>query len=239
MCLPSTNGFLSGISGQREIQVICSLRRRNGLCAIIQVALGGVTMKRVTIFFAALASFSISACAPNNLGVAAGTCTLIADKPIDVPPETTSLEQVHLEIELARLSIEERSLCIEERAALWNSLALGIPLVVAVLTLMVGVRIRDQQDRRKFQAKAAEIVMDARGPEAALNRAKVLAALFPGNLPDDFADSFDPGEYAPEEGSLTKEKFFQIVAPHVEKKVELAELWKQLFPSNLWTDRIR
>jgi len=195
-------------------------------------------MKSVTLFFVVLASFSISAWGPNKLGVAGGICTSIADKPIDVPSEITSLEQVHLEFELARLSLEERSLCIEERAALWNSLALGIPLLVAALTLGLGVRNREQQDRRSFQAKAAEIVMDPRGPVSTLNRAKALAALFPGNLPEDFADSFDPSEYEPEEGSFTKEKFFQIVAPHVDKKRELAKLWKQLFPDSLWIDRI-
>ena len=116
--------------------------------------------------------------------------------------------------------------------------SISAPLVIAALTLYLAARNRNQHDRLLFQIKAAEIVMDAGGADAALNRAKKMVSLFPEHLPQNFATSFNAEDYFNAEAFESKVKFFEIVAPQIDKKEELGLLWGQLFPKDKWTERI-
>jgi len=81
-----------------------------------------------------------------------------------------------------------------------------VPLMVAAFTLALGVWNQNQQarlqretqeraERAQFELKAAELVLNEKGPVGAKNKAKALQALFPDKLPKDFVSSFNPADF--------------------------------------------
>lgn len=56
--------------------------------------------------------------------------------------------------------------------------------------------LQREQAKAQFEMKAAEIVMGSPTPRGAHTKAKAMSNLFPGRLPSNFADSFDPDQYS-------------------------------------------
>ena len=100
-------------------------------------------------------------------------------KELDSIEGLESLEKIKLELEFERIKVERFKIR-------GTFLSIIIPLIVAALTIFYGVLMQNQQSKTNFQIKAAEIVLNATSPQAALNKAIVLSELFPDRLPMDF-----------------------------------------------------
>ncbi len=154
-----------------------------------------------------------------------------------------NLDEEKLVLERQRLELDERRV----KVSFWNSVisaaGIAIPLLVAAISLGVQVRNRNRQDKLLFQAKAAEIAMNTDNPEAARNRARAVAALFPEHLNRDFANQFDPEVFrgsAPREGGKeAMVEFFKTAASGAKTPAECAELWMKIFPRDTWAEGIK
>jgi len=71
------------------------------------------------------------------------------------------------------------------------AISVFVPLLVGAGGLYYAARLEDQRARAVFQVKAAEIVLNANTPTAGVNKAKVLAELFPDRLPADFVSKME------------------------------------------------
>lgn len=113
-------------------------------------------------------------------------------------------EQEQVRLRDRELTLKERELTLERRKN-WVTVATVIVSVAAVLLTYWGTRqgqleqtrvqteLQEKAARDAFELKAAEIAMSGRGSFDAKGRAKALAALFPGRLPE-FGSAFDPVE---------------------------------------------
>jgi hypothetical protein len=150
------------------------------------------------------------------------------------------------EAENKRLAIENKRLEADVTMANWSkissALALIIPLVVALGTIIYGVwsfgRQAQQQAQAQaaaatlqFELKAAEIAFAGKTPEAVMNRAKALSAVFPKRLPPDFVDSFDPQKFGGGKQDPEGKKFFLELLTKCcpQDKAEIFGLWRALF----------
>jgi len=68
-------------------------------------------------------------------------------------------------------------------------LAIFVPLIALVATVIVNVVLAQARERTDFELKAADIVMTASSPAAAKNKAAVLVELFPSRLPSSFSST--------------------------------------------------
>lgn len=68
-------------------------------------------------------------------------------------------------------------------------LAIFVPLIALVATIIVNIVLAQARERTDFELKAADIVMTASSPAAAKNKAAVLVELFPSRLPGSFAST--------------------------------------------------
>ena len=149
-------------------------------------------------------------------------------------------------------SIEKEKLEIERLKSWITGISYTVPLMVAAVSFLLGVRNQAEQSRlqresqektslAQFELKAAEIVLAERGPVGTLNKARTLKAIFPRRLPEDFVAKLNPADFQSKtgEGSLeAKIKFFEIVSKETNSQKELALLWRKLFPGDTWTDRV-
>jgi hypothetical protein len=85
--------------------------------------------------------------------------------------------------------LEKLKLHVELRKASLTLISLMVPLVAAVLTFMGSVFLEHRRASADFELKAAEIVMNASTPAAAVNKAIVLRELFPEKIPKDFPET--------------------------------------------------
>lgn len=77
-----------------------------------------------------------------------------------------------------------------ERFKAWGTiLAILIPLIVAIITIIYSIRSEYEKAKNDFEIKAVEIVMSASSPQAATNKAIVLYELFPKRLPVNFKET--------------------------------------------------
>lgn len=176
--------------------------------------------------------------------------------------EPTSQSKVADEVAMARLKmdseqatynrrLEQEKLDVERMKAWITGGSLMVPLMVAALTFALGVWNQSQQarlqresqenaERAQFELKAAEIVMNEKGPVGAKNKARALKALFPTKLPDDFVTSFKPDDFeGPKVESFeAKRVFFETAASGTADIKALATLWAQLFPGDKWPTRL-
>jgi hypothetical protein len=146
----------------------------------------------------------------------------------DYPNSNSSLDTPKFELEQRKVQIEEEKLELQRRAMIVTGISIFVPLLIGVYAIRA-------QSRSGFELKAAEIVLNAKSPFASLTKAKALKALFPKRLPDSFASTFDPKEYA---GPSVENKIeiLKIIAANAEHKQEIITMWKQLFPADAWVD---
>jgi hypothetical protein len=147
------------------------------------------------------------------------------------------------EAENTRLSIEREKLNADLAVAKWSKVSSVVPLVVALLTIIYGVWTFNKQGKQQtaaqadaarlqFELKAAEIAFAGKTPEAVMNRAKALSAVFPDRLPSDFLSSFDPQKFGGgKQDPAGKKCFLELLTKcsSPQDKAEMVSLWKALF----------
>jgi hypothetical protein len=135
---------------------------------------------------------------------------------------------------------------MESGGGSWDSvsilaiLGVAIPLVVAALTLVVGVYNQNRQSKRDFELKVLEVLMAETSPVAVRNKARAFKTLFPHAFSSDFAANFNPADFEGPAGEVDAKKYLiGLIAEHPEAKELIVETWKQLFPSDTWIKAIR
>jgi hypothetical protein len=95
------------------------------------------------------------------------------------------------EPERIRLLLEHEKVVAERIKSGSTALSIFIPLLIATLTIAYNMQGAARRANVDFELKAAEIVMTAESPAAAVNKAKVLVALFPDRLSPRFVEVFE------------------------------------------------
>lgn len=177
---------------------------------------------------------------------------------VDSTPVTKATDEfasarLKLDTEQALFSrhLESEKLEVERMKAWITGVSLMTPLMIAAITLGLGVWNQNQQakvqreiqaaaERLQFELKAAEIALSANGPISARNRARALKVLFPNRLPPDFLAAFNPDDFVGPKVEFfeAKKAFFDAAASRATDIASLAELWKQLFPWDQWPERL-
>jgi hypothetical protein len=138
-------------------------------------------------------------------------------------PDARPTEQERFEFEKFN---EARKARMEVVKAAITGASLLIPLLIGIYTVRA-------QARASFELKAAETVMDSHGPFATRRKADVLRALFPKRLPSDFAQSFEPGEYAARgPSSESKLELLKLIVAHPNQEQEIVQLWRRMYPDD-------
>jgi len=147
-----------------------------------------------------------------------------------------------VEAENKRFAIERDKLQADVVLAKWSKVSSVVPLVVALATILYGIWSFSKQGKQQaaaqaaaaslqFELKAAEIAFAGKTPEAVMNRAKALSAVFPTRLPSDFLGSFDPQKVGGGKQDPEGKKFFLelLTKCRPQDKAEIFGLWKALF----------
>ena len=92
-------------------------------------------------------------------------------------------------LERAKLEMEYKRIEVEKFKAWGTVISISIPLIVAAITVGYGVWSHNNRAQIDFEIKAAEIVMSAKSPQSAANKAEVLSELFPDRLPMNFEEA--------------------------------------------------
>jgi hypothetical protein len=147
---------------------------------------------------------------------------------IDIQHETLDLERDKLELERAKLVVEKQK-------AAWTAIGIAVPIVVVAATVMFGVWSQYQKGRDDFALKSAEIIMAGSSPIATKNKAQALAALFPSQLPVDFAKSFDPDAYGhADTRALRERELVNLMVSHPAEADKVLAIWKAMYPGYEW-----
>lgn len=150
----------------------------------------------------------------------------------DIEERKLAIEEDRVSVDKRKVDIDAESLQVERFKAWWTGFSIILSLLIGSATLGVGIWQQRRQAVEQFEAKAAEIVMNARGPHEALNRAKTLAALFPNRLPPNFAESFDADKYGRRTHS-GKQKLIELLSARCTPN-QLLGVWRQIYPADQW-----
>src|SRR5437762_9183836 len=105
------------------------------------------------------------------------------------------LEFQKFELEKKKLRLEERKFAAELRKIHLTLWSIGLPILLASISIIVGVIGQRQQAATLFELKAAEVVMSASDPDEAAGRAVAIKDLFGNRLPVDFVTRFRAEQY--------------------------------------------
>ena len=148
------------------------------------------------------------------------------------------------ELEVKYLTIE-----IENKKAWISALAIGIPIVLALLTLAGTIWAARRTVIAQFTTKAAELALQGEGPKEVINRAALLARLYKDLLPDDFIDRVEVIQadvdkvgriftQAPWVPNLQKE-VVTVLAEHPTKRDQIIDDYKAMFPDYAFLDKLK
>jgi hypothetical protein len=157
------------------------------------------------------------------------------------PKRITNLERVKIELERGKLQLEQEKIKLERSKAIWTSLSIFIPLLIAAITIAFNSWSQVQQSKSAFTLQAAELVMNTDSPTATYNKARALSALFPDQLPpsfNDFAEEFNPDLYSVET-STARRTLLQWIIDKPQQKQEILDAWIALFPEHEWVNDLR
>ncbi len=120
-------------------------------------------------------------------------------------------------------------------------LAIGGPLTVMALTLIVMALNVREQNRMNFQLRAAELVMRERPSVSPETSASALRSLFGDRLPNDFASHFTSETFprADIEGLRSQKELIQLLAAHPRERGPIIDTWKRVFPNDKWIERVQ
>lgn len=103
---------------------------------------------------------------------------------IDELSDMTGAEKIKLKMEYEHLRLERLKI-------FGTTFSIVIPLLVAGVTIIYGLRSEIEKSKSNFQIKAIEIVMSESSSHSATNKAIVLSELFPNLLPNDFGEKME------------------------------------------------
>ena len=147
-------------------------------------------------------------------------------------PESPSLEQQKLELEREKLKLERFK-------AVWTSLSIILPLLIAAATIYFNSRGQAAQARADFKLKAAEIVMNTSGPSEARGKAQALTALFPDEIPADFAQGFESLDVGSRKMSTSQKALLDLIVEHPDQRNEIIDMWLAVAPFDTWAENLR
>lgn len=150
--------------------------------------------------------------------------------------ETFNIEQEKLALEREKLILEHAKLELERQKTKWTAIGVAVPLVAIAATVMLGVWGQHQKGRDDFALKAAEILLAGDNPATTQSKAKALVTLFPSQLPQDFAKSFDPDAFyhTDPDPVLPKKDLVNLMAAHPADAERILAVWKAMFPDDKW-----
>lgn len=102
------------------------------------------------------------------------------------------------------LEIKERALKNEDKKAWIAALGMGVPILVGLLTLTVSIFQVKKTVVAQFATKAAELALRGEGVEEVVNRANLLALMYPKLLSKQFRRSLETLEERDERGRSIK-----------------------------------
>lgn len=154
----------------------------------------------------------------------------------NIEREKLMFEKQKLDLERDKLELERAKLQVERHKAKWTAIGVAVPIIVVAATVMLGMWSQYQKGRDDFSLKAAEILLAGDNPNTTQNKAKALAILFPSQLPQDFAKSFDPDAFGQSEpDTLTpKNELIKLIATHPSESEKILAVWKAMFPGDDW-----
>jgi hypothetical protein len=122
---------------------------------------------------------------------------------------------------------------LEKQKALWATVSVSIPLLLAVLAYLFQVYARKRDEALQFELKAAEIVMNARDANEARKKAQAMTQMFPHRLPAlETALVKSEKEPFPYFGPAVevREELLKVLAEHPESRREIIRAWQIMFP---------
>jgi len=156
-------------------------------------------------------------------------------------PGPLAERSVTMELERAKLDHQKEQAAIQVRLQqrqIWvSAIATAVPLLVAALTLAVGVYNQSRASRAQFQLKAAELIMAAEGPAAARDRVKAMQQLFGDQLSPAFGDSVWQTIGAP--GRDRKMALLELLAAHPANRLDILRSADVLFPETDFIKALR
>ncbi len=144
------------------------------------------------------------------------------------------------------LLLREKQLELEKTKAWASALAIGVPIVAAVIALVGTAMAAKKTLIATFTAKAAELALHGEGPQEVLNRAKLLARLYKDLLPSDFQarvsaiEAADVGRIvsqAPWTSNLQKE-IIALLAQYPSQRAQIISDYRSMFPDYKFVDRL-
>jgi hypothetical protein len=155
---------------------------------------------------------------------------------------TSSTDAIELERQkfAFQKSLEERKLELERKNGLVSGAAVFVPLALGLLTLIwqswSSVNIKKREARDTFEIKAADIIFKDNSTRGAKNRARALGVLFPGRIPQNIADQFDPSQFGGRIRYNEKLEIFKAACSKVQRPEDVYRIWFELFPEDKWIE---
>jgi hypothetical protein len=137
-----------------------------------------------------------------------------------------------LELDRLKYQLEVQKAQDEKSKTVWTAASIVLSFAIGAGTLLFGILTQNRQARLEFEMKAAEIVMDAKGPRGALTKAQILSSLFPKRLPPNFAESMDK-EHFKGSSAESKRELLKLLAEK-SSPAQIVQYWQQLFPGDDW-----
>lgn len=150
------------------------------------------------------------------------------------------VEKQKLELETwkahAQYELDAQKAHDERVRTIWTALSIVVSFLAGAGTLLFGIISQRSQAKLQFEMKAAEIVMDSKGPRAARTRAALLHKLFPTRLPEDLSATINVKEL-PTSSTESRKELLKMLA---EKSTpsEIIRYWLQIFPGDDWVKNL-
>jgi hypothetical protein len=167
---------------------------------------------------------------------------------------STAIEQEKLQLEREKhktnLELEKQKLALEDKKAWISGASVLIPLLLGAISLAFGVWNHNKQavlqrEASNFQAaiqvqlKAAEIVLNAKGPAEVRNKARAMKSLLKEHLPDKFAEEFNPSDFSGKGPSVEgRKELLKLAVEHMDSRDDVVRLWLLLFPGDEWAAKL-
>jgi len=146
------------------------------------------------------------------------------------------LEKEKFEFEKAKhrdeITLKNREDFYDFLKVLAAAIGLGIPIWLAVWQARVDRQKRIDEEKLQTQLKAAEIAMDATESSHVRARAQMVAALFRGRLPENFASGLDATDIRFGPGTQLRLELLKLLAEHPEERGFLVAAWEAMWPGD-------
>jgi|RhiMethySRZTD1v2_1073278.scaffolds.fasta_scaffold232930_2 hypothetical protein len=144
---------------------------------------------------------------------------------------STSIERQTLQLERSKVDLEREKLKVEVKKTWITAVSVAGGVLIAALSFLGSVYSQYRQSQTQFQLKAAELVIAAQSAQQAAATASALSALFPEQLPRDFASRFpqDLPAFGPDiiQAKVELLKLMEGKSPKL--RAPIIELWCKLF----------